>query len=192
MRDNMKYLDVFGRLCGDNAVEHVRLVTTMWGKVKDRNSAENRVQQLEGTFWKPLIDEGARHRRFENTHDSAWKIIHDATGDSEALLLQEEMVDCGRRLHETTAAKGLYLQKQKEIFKQLSHEPMAQQDPALTKELEEECERIDAQLQMTWEGRLKLKKPWLKIPFLSRPALSKKGTHLVSILCWMYLMETHF
>ncbi|KIM59591.1 hypothetical protein SCLCIDRAFT_1217538 [Scleroderma citrinum Foug A] len=163
-----KNLDMFGRLCGDNAAERVRLVTTMWDKVKDRNTAENRVKQLEGNFWKPLIDEGARHQKFENTPQSAWKIIRNATGDPEALLLQEELVDAERRLNETTAGKALYsqfqrlLQEQKDTIKQLSDEAKVQQDPVLVKELEAEYKKIEAQLQKTWEEVEKLKIPWLR------------------------------
>ena len=171
---------MLGRLCGDNAIKRVRLVTTMWDRVKDRKTAESRVKQLEGNFWKPLIDKGARHRRFENTFKSAWDIIRDAIGDPEVLLIQEELVDAGRRLNETTARKAFYsqfqrLQEQKDTVKQLSNEAKAQQDPALAKELEAECERIEAQLQKTWEETEKLKIPWLKIPFPRRLAVSERN-----------------
>ena len=188
-----KNLDMFGRLCGDNAAQRVRLVTTMWDKVKDTNTAENRVAQLEGNFWKPLIDAGARHKRFENTPKSAWDIVRDATGESEALLLQEELVDADRRLNETTAGKALYtqfqrlLQEQKDTIKQLSDEAKVQNDPALAKELEAEYKRIEAQLQKTWEEMEKL-----KIPFLRRLKLIfSKKPRSVSILFWAYAMEAH-
>ena len=187
-----KNLEMFGRLCGDRAAERVRLVTTMWDKVNDTNTAENRVAQLEGNFWKPLIDAGARHRRFENTSESAWNIIRDATGDFSPLLIQEELVDVERRLNETAAGKALYsqfqrlLQEQKDAIKQLSYEAKTQQDPAFAKELEAEYKRIEAQLQKSWEETEKL-----EIPLLRRLALSKKETRHVSILYWMYLMRTH-
>ena len=172
-----KNLDMFGRLCGDNAAKRVRLVTTMWDKVKDSHLAETRVAQLEGNFWKPLIDAGARHQRFENTPKSAWDIVRDATGDPEVLLLQEELVDTERRLNETNAGKALYshfqrlLQEQKDTIKQLADEAKVQQDPALAKGLEAEYKRIEGQLQETWEAMEKM-----KIPFLRRLALlfSKK------------------
>ena len=188
-----KNLDMFGRLCGDNAAERVRLVTTMWDKVKDRNTAENRVKQLEGNFWKPLIDEGARHQKFENTPQSAWKIIRNATGDPEALLLQEELVDAERRLNETTAGKALYsqfqrlLQEQKDTIKQLSDEAKVQQDPVLAKELEAEYKKIEAQLQKTWEEVEKLKIPWLRRLML----FFAKRTRSVRVSLWTCAMEAH-
>jgi len=163
-----KNLDMFGRLCGDKAAERVRLVTTMWDKVKGQEVAESRVRQLEGNFWKPLIDAGAHHERFShNNQASAWKIVQGLTGDTEALalLLQEELVDAERRLNETTAGKALYsqfqklLQEQKETIKQLSEEAKAQKDPALARELQAEYDRIEAQLQKTWDEMEKLKIP---------------------------------
>ena len=188
-----KNLDMFGRLCGDNAAERVRLVTTMWDKVKDRNTAENRVKQLEDNFWKPLIDEGARHQKFENTPQSAWNIIRNATGDPEALLLQEELVDAERRLNETTAGKALYsqfqrlLQEQKDTIKQLSDEAKVQQDPVLVKELEAEYKKIEAQLQKTWEEVEKLKIPWLRRLML----FFAKRTRSVRVSLWTCAMEAH-
>ena len=134
-----KNLDMFGRLCGDRAAKRVRMVTTMWDKAKDRNVAETRASELENKFWKPLIDEGARHHRFRNTRESAWNIIHDATGNPEALLLQEELVDTEMRLNETIAGKALYsqyqkcFQTQKETMKQLLDEAKMQQDPAMAR-----------------------------------------------------------
>ncbi|KAG6335336.1 hypothetical protein ID866_3747 [Astraeus odoratus] len=161
-----KNLDMFGRLCGDKAAARVRLVTTMWDKVKDQQVASNRVAQLEGNFWKPLLEEGARHEKFRgNNQASAWKIVEGLTGDTEALLLQEELVDAERRLNETTAGKALYsqfqklLQEQKETIKQLQEEAKAQKDPALARELQAEYDRIEAQLQKTWDEMEKLKIP---------------------------------
>ncbi|KAL4073381.1 P-loop containing nucleoside triphosphate hydrolase protein [Scleroderma citrinum] len=140
-----KNLDLFGRLCGNKAAEHVLLVTTMWDRARDPNIAASRVAQLEGNFWKPLIEAGARHRKFENTTESAWDIVSDVVGgtEAEAVLLQEELVDAERKLNETTAGKALYtqfqrlLQEQKDAIKKLSEEAKTQQDPALARDLQE-------------------------------------------------------
>ncbi|KIO01137.1 hypothetical protein M404DRAFT_743240 [Pisolithus tinctorius Marx 270] len=172
-----KNLDMFSRLCGDKAAERVRLVTTMWDKAKDKNLVESRVSQLETNFWKPLIDAGARHERFNNSSGSAWEIVRGLTGDGEAVLLQEELVDVERKLNETTAGKALYsqfqrlLHEQKETIKQLQEEAKAQKDPELVKQLEAEQRRLEAELQKTWDDMDKL-----KIPFFRRLALlfSKK------------------
>ncbi|KAI6118661.1 hypothetical protein EV401DRAFT_1550407 [Pisolithus croceorrhizus] len=151
-----KNLDMFSRLCGDKAAKRVRLVTTMWDKVKDEKLAENRVSQLETNFWKPLIDAGACHKKFEgNSSKCAWEIIQDLMGSGEALLLQEELVDAERNLNETTAGKALYMQfqkllhEQKETIKQLQEEAKAQRDPELVRQLEAEKRCLEAELRKT-------------------------------------------
>ncbi|KIJ63778.1 hypothetical protein HYDPIDRAFT_112732 [Hydnomerulius pinastri MD-312] len=163
-----KNLTMFCNLCGDTAANRVRLVTTMWDKAKDRRVAEDRETQLKGEFWEPLIRQKAVVARFENTGASAWGIIDDliAHGDAkEALLLQEELVEVGVRLNETTAGKALYsrfqqlLVEQREMTKQLSDEAAAQDNPALAKELRAEYDRIDAQLQTTFEELKRMKIP---------------------------------
>ncbi|KAI6160149.1 hypothetical protein EDD17DRAFT_1834602, partial [Pisolithus thermaeus] len=109
-----KNLELFSRLCGDKAAGGVRLVTTMWDQVTHKELAEMRVWQLENNFWRPLIEEGARHERFEeNSSSCAWGIIKSLTGEGEALLLQEELVDARRRLSETIVGRALYGQCQK-------------------------------------------------------------------------------
>lgn len=167
-----KNLDLFARLCGDKAAGRVRLVTTMWDSAKNMDTADARVSQLEENFWKPLIDAGAHHKRFRNSLESAWDIISDLMGEGEAVLLQEELVDAERKLNETAAGRALYTQfqrllhEQKETIKHLSEEAKAQQDPVLVRELETQYQRLEAELQRTWEEMEKL-----KIPFLRRIAL---------------------
>lgn len=147
-----KNLDMFSRLCGDGAAERVRLMTTMWDRVKDATLAESRVSQLETNFWKPLIDAGARHRKLEeNSLKSAWEIIQDLMGNGKALLLQEELVDAERHLNETTAGRALYtnfqklLHEQKEAIKQLQEEAKVQRDLQLLKQLGVEQRRLEAE-----------------------------------------------
>ncbi|KAI6013445.1 P-loop containing nucleoside triphosphate hydrolase protein, partial [Pisolithus microcarpus] len=167
-----KNLDMFGRLCGERAAGGVWLVTTMWDKVRDRELADDRVSQLEANLWKPLIDAGARHKRFEeNSSRCAWRVVEDLTGGGEPLLLQQELVDGERRLSETTVGQALYahfqklLQEQKETIEQLREEAKAQKDPDLMKELEAEQRRLEVELQKTRDEMEKL-----EIPFSRRIA----------------------
>ena len=68
-----KNVNQFGQLCGANtSTWRVRLVATMWDKVKDQGMVASRLSQLENDSWKHLMDVGARHRKFENTQESAW------------------------------------------------------------------------------------------------------------------------
>ncbi|KAI6038324.1 P-loop containing nucleoside triphosphate hydrolase protein [Pisolithus marmoratus] len=121
------YLHLFHRLCGERAAERVRLVTTMWDNVRDVNLAERRALQLETIYWRPLIDAGSRHERFNNSSRSAWEIVRGLAGEGRALLIQEEMVDAERGLDDTAAGKTLTrftqfkkaLQEKKQAIKRL-------------------------------------------------------------------------
>ncbi|KAI6113572.1 hypothetical protein EDD16DRAFT_1834368 [Pisolithus croceorrhizus] len=91
-------------LCGDRAADRVRLVTTMWD-VADESEAV-KVEDALKTHWQPLIDTGARPKRFDNTSERAWIIAEELENTKKALLVQEEL-DTGTRLKDTSAGKHL-------------------------------------------------------------------------------------
>ncbi|KAG6331812.1 hypothetical protein ID866_7280 [Astraeus odoratus] len=152
-----KNLDLFTKICGDNAAKRVRLVTTMWDTAANLTMAESRVEQLEGNFWKPLLDVGVRHERFRNTTENAWGIVNGLIGETAALLLQEELAGTSSQLYETTAGKALYTSQQKclyeerEMIRQLKREANAQEDPTLARELQAEHDKVEAHLHKTWK-----------------------------------------
>ncbi|KAI9573228.1 P-loop containing nucleoside triphosphate hydrolase protein [Boletus coccyginus] len=163
-----KNLQMFGRLCGNVPLPRTRLVTTMWDIVKDQAVATQRENQLKGDFWRMLIDGGATTLRFNNTHQSASGIVKDLLSmgkDGDELLLQEELVEQQKRLNETEAGKVLYsrlqkvLTEQRRMLQELTEGAKLQNDPALAKSLQEEYNKIDAQLQKTFEEIKELKIP---------------------------------
>ena len=165
-----KNLQMFGRLCGDVSLPRTRLVTTMWDIAKDKALARDREDQLkrEGDFWRTLIDGGAVAKRFDNAPASAWDIVESILRmgkDSDELLLQEELVEQQKRLNETEAGKILYtrlqklLAEQRKMLKELAEEAKLQNDPALAKSLRQEYDKIDAQLQTTFEEMKEMKIP---------------------------------
>ncbi|KDQ53019.1 hypothetical protein JAAARDRAFT_100020, partial [Jaapia argillacea MUCL 33604] len=106
----LKNLRMFGKLCGDTAARHVVLVSSMWDRV-DLGVALKRETELKENFWKGMLDNGASVDRFTNSPASGWEIVRKVLhnkDNSEALLLQEEMVDLQKRLNETEAGKALY------------------------------------------------------------------------------------
>ena len=119
--------------------------------------AQNRETHLTTDCWRPLIDGGAVARRFYNTPASAWGIVDDVlrVGLSE-LLLQEVLVEQQQRLNEAEAGKLLHSQfqrllvEQKKTLKELQDDAKLRDDPALAKSLQEEYDKIDAQLQKTF------------------------------------------
>ena len=159
----------------------------MWDQEKDKTRAEGKVSQMERTHRKPLIDEGARHLRFQNTPKSAWDIVRDATGETEVLLLQEELVDAEMKLNETSSAGTALCSKieklllaQGKTMKQLPDEAKAK-DPALAREFEEEYKKIEAQLKKIMQDVDKLKIGWLRRLILK---LFRTKTRSTSVLTW--------
>jgi len=93
---------IFSGMCGMQAADRVRLVTTMWDKVDDDRSALQTQSRLEAE-WGPLLGAGALYRNFYNTSESAWEIVDELGYERKALLFQLEVVNMRKKLEETTA-----------------------------------------------------------------------------------------
>ena len=185
-----KNLQLFGRLCGDVPLPRVRLVTTMWDSVKDHSAGKRREAELISDFWQPLITGGASAVRFKNTDESAWKIVDeliDTTGSKDELLLQEELVEQHKHLNETEAGKVLYsrfqklLTEQRNTLKELADQAKLQNNPALATSLQEEYNKVSAQLEQTFEEMKAM-----KIPLSRRILLLLFGRKSHSVCCTSY------
>ncbi|KAF8441308.1 P-loop containing nucleoside triphosphate hydrolase protein [Boletus edulis BED1] len=165
-------LQMFGRLCGSVPLPRTRLITTMWDQSKDQAAGIRRETQLKDDFgfWRALIQGGARAHKFHNTAESAQEIVGSLLRmgnieDGEELLLQEELIEQQKRLNETEAGKMIYnrLQKlladQRKMLKDLAEEAKQQNNPDLVKSLRSECDKVDAQLQRTFEDIKEMKIP---------------------------------
>jgi len=95
----LRNLRTFLSMCGRNAMPNVVIATTMWGKV-DAGEGAKREEELKRDFWKEI-----RTERFENTYESAWRIVGSMmqknTGTT--LLIQIEMVDARTSVRKTKA-----------------------------------------------------------------------------------------
>jgi hypothetical protein len=165
----LKNLHMFGKLCGDGAIKNVVLATTMWTKVKP-DVGERRAKELEETYWREMLNMGSRMMRFGDSLEAAWDMIDKIvdtpdTDKDQALLLQEELVDLGRRLSETEAGKTLYnrlqqaLVEQKEAIRRLQEEAEAEQNEQLAKELAVQYRAMQDTLQSTFDEVAKMKIP---------------------------------
>ena len=103
-----KNLQVLEELCGPKALKNVILTTTYWDCITEELGSK-REAQLKSMFWKPMTINGAQVARFHpQTYESAWDLIDRfGTADVPALKVQEEMVDQGKKLHETSAFRLL-------------------------------------------------------------------------------------
>jgi hypothetical protein len=109
-------------MCGDNTIRNVILATTRWSKgdvALQREREERREQALHNTHWKSLINCGATTARFLSSYASAWTIadLITAMNPPDVLLLQEEIVDLRKEIHETQAATLFYEPVQRELLK---------------------------------------------------------------------------
>jgi len=106
-------LFMFRKLCGDDALSHVILATTMWEGIK-KETGKQREKQLSETeqYWGAMKQNGSRIRRHYNTRESAFELLsHFVSLDSKApdmvLNIQGEMVDQGKSLDETSAGQAV-------------------------------------------------------------------------------------
>jgi hypothetical protein len=96
----LQNLHKFAKLCGPQAMPNAVIATTMWDDVHE-STRVRREQELRDQFWSGMLADGCRFERFENTPESAWKIIgqHSST----TLRLSDEMIDNKKLLHQTEA-----------------------------------------------------------------------------------------
>ncbi|KAF5257022.1 hypothetical protein FOXYS1_12473 [Fusarium oxysporum] len=104
-----KNLMMFRKLCGEESLMNVILVTTMW---EDEYAAigERREQELiaTGAFWGALVEEGAQINRHNNTRSSAMPLLRTiAKSDRVTISIQKEMVSEHKDLNKTEAGIGL-------------------------------------------------------------------------------------
>jgi len=99
---------MFEKLCGPSALQNVILTTTMWDEV-DEATGLMREEELRTKYWKSMITFGSRMARVGNTYDSAWDVLDKfANTAHRPVLLQQEMVDQGKDLANTTAGSALF------------------------------------------------------------------------------------
>lgn len=104
-----KNLLIFKKLCGQDALKKVILVTTMWDKVGPEEG-EARERELIRTpeVWGYMMGKGSRHRRHLNTAETARGIVLSlASGSAIATSLQKELVDEQLSLDRTSAGQEL-------------------------------------------------------------------------------------
>ncbi|KAJ4317353.1 hypothetical protein N0V84_007410 [Fusarium piperis] len=106
----MRNLTMFRNLCGDAAFQNVVLVTTFWDELQDQAKGEGREQQLldRDEWWGYMAAKGSNTLRFQNTRESALEIVSKVIDlDIVTLQVQEEMVNKGLEVDQTTAGEAL-------------------------------------------------------------------------------------
>ncbi|KIM70816.1 hypothetical protein SCLCIDRAFT_1206976 [Scleroderma citrinum Foug A] len=153
----LKNLRVFKKLCGNNAMAQVFLVTTMWDEVEEDVGVE-RLNELKSTYWKGMVSRGSTVVEYRNTWDSATKLLDDATRRSSErrhVTLQKEISELKMELRETEAGQQLcsrledLADQRLQTLRKLREEQSKSGDPRSTEELRKEYTELRAQLDDT-------------------------------------------
>lgn len=148
---------MFRNLCGENALQNVVVVTNMWGDV-DPEIGDAREAELmrEDAFFKPVLDQGARMARHENTVLSAEAIIRLLVENHPLpLQIQTELVDEQKDIVETSAGQELnreltgQIRKHEEEIRVITEEmeqAVKEKDEETRNELEAEKKRMHEEI----------------------------------------------
>lgn len=147
---------------------NVIIATTMWGEV-DHTVGVRREEELKRQYWKDMLANGCTTVRFEDSYDSAWRIVGDLIRkDTTQVLLSSEMVETHLRLNETQAGVTLnhelqrLIKELKEATRQLREQAQKQDDKLLVRKLNERKTEIQAEICQTEEQLRRLKIPFLR------------------------------
>ena len=103
-----KNLDIFKKLCGEDALGNVVLGTTKWTTIR-QEIGQQREQQLRDTFWKDMIERGSVVKRVGDDSSSAREILDHILRNKavESVLIQDEVVEQRIPIPKTTAGRML-------------------------------------------------------------------------------------
>ncbi|KZP07743.1 hypothetical protein FIBSPDRAFT_1052802 [Athelia psychrophila] len=158
---------MFRKLCGDDSLKNVALVTNMWSEVDpavgDAREAELRSKDI---FFKPVLDKHAQLLRHDGTLATAQAIVAQIVDNHPmALRIQEELVDEHKDISETAAGTELnrelaeQARKHKEELKLIREEmqvAIKERDEETRQELEAEAKKLKAEMQRVQTDSQKL------------------------------------
>ncbi|RBR21417.1 uncharacterized protein FIESC28_04954 [Fusarium coffeatum] len=137
-------LMTFNQLCGKDALRKVILVSTMWD-ITPSEDAVRREAELKETsaFWGWMLEQGSSCHQYKNTADSARQIVLSLTNEKAEILtdIQEQLVDKGLTLDETTAGQSLNTALRRELRK------LAKERKALEEDMRAAGEKQDKKTQ---------------------------------------------
>lgn len=77
------HLKLFQQSCGIYlSPQRIALATTMWRQVK-QEKARDREGQILREYWKQMGEMGSPVVRFEDSQESAWKVVAQLLGDTD-------------------------------------------------------------------------------------------------------------
>lgn len=151
----MTSLNMFNKLCGENALHKVVLVTTMWENLKTTDQGETKEEELRNTdeFWGWMEARGSKVERHMNNAESAKRLLEmfvpsdkQKSPENVVLTIQEEIADQNKLLEDTKAGEVIHdnIRKERtritqalEEYQQRAREAMLKRDTKRHQEMEE-------------------------------------------------------
>jgi hypothetical protein len=147
-RAAIKTFEIFKKVCGEEPLSNVLLVTSRWDGV-DLSVGAERERQLKTKFWAYMIGHGSNMSRFYGDRPSAIGLVSQLLcRDKVVLKLQKELVDEGKSLDSTAA--GAYVSDNLEKLKQQYQEELASLEK-LKRNLLENDRAMRRQVRLDWE-----------------------------------------
>ncbi|KAG9496349.1 hypothetical protein J7337_012936 [Fusarium musae] len=153
----LRNLKMFRKLCGDDPMKNVTILSTFWGR-DNREVAIAHEDELKSNpnFWGSMIEYGAQVQRFDGTQECALDVLMSfATKATMTLDIQRELVDEEKLLGETAAGNAVneelhrletkYRDELDRIQKETT-EALAERDLQYEKILNLERERMEQKL----------------------------------------------
>lgn len=158
---------MFRKLCGDDALKNIIIVTNMWGQVSPEiGMAREKELASDDILFKPVLDKGAVMLRHDNTLSSAQTIIRRIISNHPKVLkIQRELVDERKDISQTDAGVELnrelaeLAKKHREELAQVQKEMKAAldaKDEETRKELEEVRSQLTTSMQKVEHDRERL------------------------------------
>ncbi|KAL4077628.1 P-loop containing nucleoside triphosphate hydrolase protein [Scleroderma citrinum] len=157
-KTSQRNLRMFQKLCGDESLKNVVIVTTMWDMVTPEDGLRREQELMSNNSpFKPLLDKEAIMRRHDRTPNSAADIVNYLLEKSPTTAqIVREIAEEGRALEYTTAGTELNreIRVEMEALKAEMHrmrtyfaEERQRMDQERQRELAEERQRMNQELQ---------------------------------------------
>ena len=153
-----KNLDMFRKLCGDEALKNVVIGTTKWDDVSLEVGKQHE-QRLQDKYWKEMFQQGSVTMRVHADFTSAWKITnHILKNDRvEFVRIQEELLELQKDISETDAGRTLRYTLEELREQLLAEERTANMGNGQLRQ--RELEEIQKQMRETVDDIRKLRVP---------------------------------
>ncbi|KAH9927696.1 uncharacterized protein B0H18DRAFT_285335 [Fomitopsis serialis] len=180
---------LFRKLCGEDTLKNVVIVTNMWGEVNaERGLAREDELASDPMFFKPALEKGAKMMRHDNTYHSAVTVMLQLIPNTPApLLLQTELVEQDMDIAETAVgaelARDIEEQRQKYCeelgeLQQEMQEAFRAGDSETTEELQtvqEETKAKVATIEKQKKSFYGTFATWLPLLLLGGDSCSRRG-----------------